>query len=63
MKMTLKAARVNAHLSQRTTAQAIGVSTVTLRSWENDKSFPNVCLFAKLCRLFGVKMEDISLPE
>ena len=40
MQISLKAARVNAHLLQREAAEKIGVNTSTLVSWENGKNGP-----------------------
>ena len=34
LKMTLKAARVNAGLTQRKAAETLGIATATLVSWE-----------------------------
>ena len=40
-KITLKAARVNAGLSQREAAVRIGVSTATLQNYESGKTIPD----------------------
>lgn len=62
MEVTLKAARINAHISQQRMADTIGVSTTTLRSWENDRTFPDAVQLRRMCRLYNVKMDDIILP-
>lgn len=41
-KITLKAARVNAGLTQEEAAQAINVTGRTLISWENGVTYPTV---------------------
>lgn len=62
MKVTLRAARVNANISQQTMAKELGVSSCTLRSWENDKTFPDAVQLARMCRMYNVSMDDIILP-
>lgn len=42
-KITLKAARVNAKLSQAQAAEKLGVSEVTIRNWEKGVTFPMAC--------------------
>ena len=62
MKVTLKAARVNANISQQAMAELLGVSSCTLRSWENDKTFPDAVQLARMCHVYHVSMDDIILP-
>lgn len=50
MQISLKAARVNAHLLQREAAEKIGVNTSTLVSWENGKTAPKAPLLKKCAR-------------
>lgn len=40
-KITLKAARVNANLSQKAAADAIGVNVATLQNYETGKTVPD----------------------
>lgn len=40
-KITLKAARVNADLSQKQAADALGVSVATLQNYESGKTVPD----------------------
>lgn len=69
MAISLKAARVNAGLTQveaiaeynRRTGKSLSQSTLV--SWEHDKTFPTVRQFAKLCEIYGVGMSDIFVPE
>lgn len=39
-KITLKAARVNAGLTQKEAAQSIGVSVATIKNWESGANIP-----------------------
>ena len=59
MKLTLKAARVNAGYSQKEAAEIIGISNKTLCSWENGKTFPDQPMIEKLCGLYGVTYDMI----
>lgn len=56
-KITLKAARVNAHLTQTEAADKIGVAVSTLRNWEAGKTFPNKPKIDKLCEVYGVSFD------
>lgn len=56
-KITLKAARVNANLSQPEAAAKIGVSVSTLRNWEAGKTFPNQPKIEKMCELYGIPFD------
>ena len=63
MAITLKAARVNAGLSQLSAARLLGVTADTLRNYEKYKSFPEVPTVAKMIELYGLGYEDlIFLP-
>lgn len=64
MKVSLKAARVNANLDQKTAARFIGVTPETLGNWEKGNSYPNVPQITKIEELYKVKYDDIIfLPE
>ena len=58
-KITLEAARVNAHMQQKAAAKHIGVTPSTLRSWENGKTVPNYEQAVTLCRLYGYPIQFI----
>lgn len=63
-KMSLKAIRVNANMSQKQAAKALGVSADTLYKWESGKSFPNVPSILKIEKVYGVGFDDIDfLPN
>lgn len=59
MPVTLKAARVNAGLTQREAAQLIGVSLSTLKNWESSKTFPNQPQIDKICSVYGTTYDGI----
>ena len=59
LKITLKAARVNAGLSQKYVADTLGISNKTLSSWENGDTFPSAKYIALLCELYNVSYDDI----
>jgi transcriptional regulator with XRE-family HTH domain len=59
MKITLKAARVNAGYSQKEAAEILGISNATLCKWENCISFPDAQQIDKICELFGASYDDI----
>ncbi len=64
MQISLKAARVNAGLTQAEAGEIIGVGRDTIAKWEAGRSYPDVIAFQKLCEKYGVNMDDvIFLPQ
>ena len=68
MAMHIKAARVNAGLTQAEVCAILnekGYNTAqsTLVSWEQEKTFPTVAVFKTLCNIYGCEMNDIFIPE
>lgn len=61
--VSLEAARVNARLSQKEAALAMKVNPTTLANWENGKTAISADQFKKLCELYEVPMDVISLPK
>lgn len=59
LKISLKAARVNAGLSQKEVATILNVSNKTINSWENGKTFPDAEKIDALCKLYGVSYDNI----
>lgn len=59
-KISLRAARVNACLSQKEVAEACNVSNKTVCSWENGDSSPNAEKTALLCELYKIPYEHID---
>lgn len=60
IKLTLKAARVNAGLTQKQLASLMGISESTMIKWEksNGKDMKLVD-FRKLCKILGINPNDI----
>lgn len=56
-KITLKAARVNAKLTQQKAAAKVGVSVGTLRNWEAGKTFPRQPQIEKLCEVYCIPFD------
>ena len=65
MKMTLKAARVNAGLTQEEAAKSIGVTKNTIYRWEIGVSSPSFKRLHTICEVYGVDSLDdlIFLPK
>lgn len=62
-KITLKAARVNANLTQTEAAKRIGVTRDTISNWETGKSSPNVRMVKVIEKVYGVPYDSlIFLP-
>ena len=60
LKISLKAARVNASLSQKDVAKACNVSNKTVCSWDKGESLPNAEKVAKLCALYNISYDNIN---
>lgn len=52
MKITLKAARINAGLKQIDVANKLSVNITTISNWESGKTKPSIENFRKLCELY-----------
>lgn len=63
MKITLKAARTNAGLTQKELGKLINRSETTIVSWETGKTIPRMTDFDELCRVLNVNKNDLVLPS
>lgn len=60
-KISLKAARVNANLTQTEVAEAMNITRETLRNWENKITCPSKVQYDKLLELYNVPYNSIKL--
>ena len=64
MKFSLKAARVNAGLTQDEVAKALGKSKNTIVNYEKGRSSPDIETGKALAKLYGMSVDDIIfLPD
>lgn len=63
MAMTLKAARVNAGLTQTEAAESLGVTKNTLSNWELGRSFPTVPQIRLIEDLYAVPFAELAFTE
>lgn len=64
MAITLKAARVNAGLTQREAAKKLGISKATLASYEMYKTKPDIERAKQIADLYGTTVDGIIfLPK
>ena len=59
LKITLRAARVNAGYSQKEVAVLLKVSNKTICSWEKGETFPNAEQIDALCKLYSISYDNI----
>lgn len=59
MQVTLKAARINAGLTQKQAAKELKVSKDTISNWERGQSFPDVLDIKRIEKLYKVMYADI----
>ena len=63
MRISLKAARVNAGLTQDEVAKSLNKSKNTISSYENGKSIPDMVTGKALAKLYNTSIDDlIFLP-
>ncbi len=62
-KITLKAARVNAGLSQDGLAEKLGVSRKMITDWELGKAEMRPAYLLAVCYITGFSEDDIILPS
>lgn len=62
-KITLKAARVNAGMTQTQVAAIGNVNPATVSRWESGKAKPNGLEAMGLAYLYGVNVDDFIMPE
>lgn len=60
MKIQLKAARVNANLTQEDVAKALKISKNSIVNYEAYTSTPSVKLAEKFATLYNMKVDDIK---
>ena len=61
MQITLKAARVNAGMTQPQVSKKLQIALKTLISWEKGRTIPKPVYIEAMCRLYGCNPEDIYL--
>lgn len=60
MRMSLRAARINAGLKQSDAANELKVTKKTVSSWESGKTKPKIDKIDPICSLYGVGIDDID---
>lgn len=61
-KITLEAARVNAHLTQREAAKKLDISIATLQNYESGKTTPNWNMIKRIEDVYKYPIDLIFLP-
>ena len=59
IRISMKAARVNANMTQKEAAKKIGISRVTLQNYESGKTIPTWEMAAKIAEVYNFPMENI----
>ena len=64
IRISLKAARVNAELSQHEASAKLGVSNKTLCAWERGEVMPRADKIKEICELYNMPYDNIIfLPK
>lgn len=62
-KISLKAARHNANLTQEELAKKLRVNRTTVNNWETGKSTPDFSTLNMISKICGVPLDFIFLPN
>ncbi len=60
---TIKELRARKNITQKTAASMLGISMQTYNAWERDISAVAVGKVVKVADFYGVKLEEIFLPN
>jgi DNA-binding XRE family transcriptional regulator len=60
MKISLRAARVNAGLTQKQAAIKLGITTPTLFHYETGETMPDAKVLILMADLYGISLDDIN---
>ena len=63
MKLTLKAARINAGFTQEQVKEKTGIARSTLTNWESGRTLPRSDKLKQICKLYGISTEEITLKK
>lgn len=63
IQITMKAARVNAGITQGEMARRIGRSQNTVMWWETDKKSPRTDEFVKFCEICQIDPKYVRMPQ
>ncbi len=61
--ISLKAARVNANMTQEDVAKALVRNKQTIVNWENGITNISITDFKKLADLYQIPLENLKIPE
>ncbi len=59
LRITLKAARVNADLTQREAGEALGVTPDVISNWERGISFPDVAQVKAIEKAYNISYDNL----
>lgn len=62
-KISLAAVRVNANMTQKEWADALGVSVSTVCNWESNKTSPNLGQIRMMSEMSGIPLDFIFVPD
>ena len=60
MKVSYKAARINAELSVPEVAKALGLTEQTIRNYEQHRTEPKPAILKNLADLYGCRVDDFK---
>ncbi len=62
MRISIKAARINADMTQEELANDLGINKATIVNWENGTSEPKISQLQRISELSGIPIDFIYVP-
>ena len=56
---TLQNLRKMKNISQENMAEILNVSRQTISNWENTKSYPDILILIKLCKIYKISLDEL----
>ena len=63
IKISMKAARVNANMRQEAAAKLLGISVNSLALFESGKAVPSWEIAGKMASVYGIPMNNINFAQ
>ena len=63
LKISLRAARINAGMTQKEVADKLRKHKMTIAHWENGQTPVDMANFAAMCNLYGVPENCVIMPK
>ena len=63
LQISIRGARIEKNMTQKQAAEKMSVTKETISNWERGKTAPTGLQLMELCKIYGVDISDIFLPD